>query len=110
VRKIQIYATPAILPEYEGVLRRPKFSRISPNVMNGALDLIRRMAILVKPAETLAVSADESDNRLLECAEAADADYLVTGNKRHFPAHWKKTAVIGEREFVELLIDAERSE
>jgi uncharacterized protein len=110
VRKIQIYATPAILTEYEEVLRRSKFSRISPKVMDSALDLIRRMAILVNPTETLAVSADESDNRFVECAEAADADYLVTGNKRHFPAEWKKCMVIGARELVELLIDAERAE
>jgi uncharacterized protein len=106
VRKIQIYATPAILTEYEEVLRRSKFSRISPKVMDSALDLIRRAAILVNPT----VSADDSDNRFLECAEAADADYLVTGNKRHFPAQWKKCMVIGARELVELLIDAERAE
>jgi uncharacterized protein len=109
VRKIQIYATPAILTEYEEVLRRSKFSRVSPKVVNGALELIRRVAIL-NPTDTLAVSSDESDNRFLECAEAADADYLVTGNKRHFPAQWKKTVVIGARELVELLIDAERAE
>jgi len=109
VRKIQIYATPAILTEYEEVLRRSKFIRISPKVIDGALDLIRRVAILVNPTETLTVSSDESDNRFLECAEAADADYLVTGNKRHFPAQWKECMVIGARELVELLIDAERS-
>lgn len=90
VRKIQIYTTPAILTEYEEVLRRSKFSRISLKVIDGALELIRRLAILVNPEETLAVSSDESDNRFLECAVAAEADYLVTGNKRHFPAQWKK--------------------
>ena len=110
VRKIQIYATPAILTEYEEVLGRTKFRRVSPEVIGGALDLIRRVAILVNPTVTLAVSPDESDNRFLECAEAADADCLVTGNRRHFPARWKKTVVMGARELEELLIDAERSE
>ncbi len=110
VRKIQIYVTPAILTEYEDVLGRSKFSRVSPEVIDGALELIRRVAILVNPTQTLAVSTDESDNRFLECAEAGDADYLVTGNKRHFPAQWKKCMVIGARELVELLIDAERAE
>ncbi len=110
VRKIQIYVTPAILTEYEDVLGRSKFSRVSPEVIDEALELIRRVAILVNPTQTLAVSTDESDNRFLECAEAGDADYLVTGNKRHFPAQWKKCMVIGARELVELLIDAERAE
>lgn len=68
------------------------------------------MAIVVNPKETLAVSSDESDNRFLECAEAADADYVGTGNKRHFPEQWKKCMVTGARELVELLIEAERSE
>ena len=67
------------------------------------------MAIVVRPKEKLAVSPDEKDNRFLECAEAADADYLVTGNKRHFPEQWKECRVIGARDLVELLIDAERS-
>ena len=37
------------------------------------------------------------------CAEAADADYLVTGNKRHFPARWKKTKVVSAREIIEII-------
>jgi putative PIN family toxin of toxin-antitoxin system len=109
-RKIQLHVTRSILTEYEEVLRRPKFSRVSRKAIDGALELIRRVAIVVNPKETLAVSSDEDDNRFLECAEAADADYLVTGNKRHFPERWKQCAVIGARELVELLIDAERSE
>lgn len=109
-RKIQLYVSASILAEYQGVLRRSKFSHVSPKAIDTALDLIRRIAIAVDPQETLAVSSDEDDNRFLECAEAADADYLVTGNKRHFPELWKKCMVIGARELVELLIDAERSE
>lgn len=109
-RKIQLYVSVAILTEYEAVLRRSKFSRVSPKAIDTALELIRRVAIIVNPKEMLGVSSDESDNRFLECAEAADADYLVTGNKRHFPEQWKRCMVIGARELVELLIDAERSE
>lgn len=109
-RKIQLYVSVAILTEYEAVLRRSKFSRVSPTAIDTALELIRRVAIIVNPKEMLGVSSDESDNRFLECAEAADADYLVTGNKRHFPEQWKRCMVIGARELVELLIDAERSE
>ncbi len=39
----------------------------------------------------------------LECADVARADYLVTGNTRHFPRFWKKTKVITSREFVNLV-------
>jgi predicted nucleic acid-binding protein len=48
------------------------------------------------------------DNVFLECAEAAQADYLVTGNQRHFPERWKKTKVIGARELIEFIIDQEK--
>lgn len=109
-RKIQLYVSVPILAEYEEVLRRSKFSGVSPKAIDAALELIRRVATVVNPKETLAISSHEDDNRFLECVEAADADYLVTGNKRHFPEQWNKCVVLGARELVELLIDAERSE
>jgi hypothetical protein len=37
-----------------------------------------------------------------ECADAVRADYLITGNRRHFPAFWKGTKVIASREFISL--------
>jgi hypothetical protein len=33
----------------------------------------------------------------------ARADYLVTGNQRHFPKFWKKTKVITSREFISIV-------
>jgi predicted nucleic acid-binding protein len=46
------------------------------------------------------VAKDPDDDKFLECAGAARADYLVTGNQRHFPKFWKKTKVITPREFI----------
>jgi putative PIN family toxin of toxin-antitoxin system len=38
----------------------------------------------VQPTETIeAIKSDPSDNRILECAAAAQSDYIVTGDKRH---------------------------
>ena len=39
------------------------------------------MAEVVKPGLAIKVLADDSDNRILECAEEGDADYIVTGDK-----------------------------
>jgi predicted nucleic acid-binding protein len=36
----------------------------------------------------------------VECADAARADYLITGNRKHFPAFWKSTKIITSREFI----------
>jgi uncharacterized protein len=40
---------------------------------------------LVVPQGPVPVLPDPSDAKFLHCAEAAQAEYLVTGNKRHFP-------------------------
>ena len=43
---------------------------------------IARNCQVVAPVETLSVLADEPDNRILECAVAADADLIVTGDRQ----------------------------
>ena len=43
---------------------------------------IQQFGHLVTTAETLSVLADEPDNRILECAVAADADLIVTGDRQ----------------------------
>ena len=64
------------------------------------MQLIRNHVHGVVPARPLHVALDPGDNKFLECVRA---DYLVTGNQRHFPAYWKKTKVISSREFITLV-------
>lgn len=52
------------------------------------------------PTQTLKVSPDEADNRFLECAAAAGADYLVTGNIKDFPQRFKATRILTPQQFV----------
>jgi putative PIN family toxin of toxin-antitoxin system len=42
---------------------------------------IAAVATVVRPAHKLAVLADEPDNRILECAVAAEAGLIVTGDR-----------------------------
>ena len=67
------------------------------------MQLIRNHAHTVIPVRALHIAPDPGDNKFLECADAARADYLVTGNQRHFPPYWKKTKVISSREFIMLV-------
>ena len=55
------------------------------------------------PSRHLQVAQDTDDNLFLECADAARADYLVTGNQRHFPKFWKQTKVVTSREFLDIV-------
>jgi uncharacterized protein len=101
--KLQIAASAAILEEYDGVLRRPKFG-IAPRQVGRSLRLLRKAARVVRPRHQLEVTRDLDDNRFLECAEASKADYLVTGNKCHFPKQWRQTEVVNARELLEWVI------
>ncbi|MBL8179438.1 MAG: putative toxin-antitoxin system toxin component, PIN family [Bryobacterales bacterium] len=82
--KIQMCVSPPILAEYESVLRRPKF-KFTLDLIEGVLQLIRETAVLFTDLPTIKALADEKDNCFLECADAASAHFLVTGNTRHFP-------------------------
>jgi uncharacterized protein len=107
--KAQLYVSTVILSEYEEVLRRPRFKLLKKEV-DGIMRLITARAVSVKPGIRVSVSPDDDDNRFLECAAEAEAHYLVTGNSRHFPPVWKRTRIVTARQFVEILIDAERKQ
>jgi putative PIN family toxin of toxin-antitoxin system len=100
---VQLCLSNAIFAEYDEVIRRPRFKH-SADVIDGALRSIRKVGHWVKPRVRVEECTDPDDNMFLECAQAAEADYIVTGNQRHFPDRWKKTRVIGARELIELLM------
>ena len=97
----RLYVSNAIVKEYADVLARPEL-RIRRGARLQLLDLIRNRSITISPRIRLDVSGDPDDNMFIECADAARADYLITGNRRHFPQYWKATKVITARDFVEL--------
>lgn len=97
----RLYASESILQEYDDVLARPEL-KIRKGLRRQFLQLIRHRSYLVKPKLRLEVAGDPEDNKFLECADSARADYLVTGNRRHFPKFWKQAKVVTAREFVEL--------
>jgi len=101
---VALYTSPAVLAEYASVLPRPKL-KLNPSEVERALRELEQASTLVNPLRMLtAAKFDETDNRLLECADAARADFLVTGNSRHFPTLWKKTRIVNARQFLESLI------
>jgi putative PIN family toxin of toxin-antitoxin system len=98
----RLYVSDAILAEYREVLARPEL-KISKGLRQQLLDLIKNHAQIVSPSRPLQVAKDPDDDISLECADAARADYLVTGNQHHFPKFWKKTKVITSREFITIV-------
>jgi putative PIN family toxin of toxin-antitoxin system len=98
----KLYVTEAIFAEYREVLARPEL-KIRRVLQQQFLQLIKNHARFVRAVHPLQVAKDPGDDKFLECADAARADYLVTGNQRHFPKFWKKTKAITSREFISVV-------
>jgi putative PIN family toxin of toxin-antitoxin system len=101
-RPARLYVTHAVLAEYREVLARPEF-KIRKGLRQQLLQLLTNRAHLVEPVRVLQVANDPGDNKFVECADAARADYLITGNAKHFPRFWKNTKVITSREFTSIV-------
>jgi uncharacterized protein len=95
------YVSHTILKEYADVLSRPELA-IRKGIRQQLLQIVKNHSHIVTPTRRLEVSPDPDDNMFLECADTARADYLITGNQRHFPRFWKKTKIITTREFISL--------
>jgi putative PIN family toxin of toxin-antitoxin system len=93
----RLYVSSEILSEYRAVLSRREL-KIRKGLRQQLLQLILSHSHLVAPRRPPHVAKDPGDDKFLECADAARADYLVTGNQRHFPRFWKQTKVIAPRD------------
>ncbi len=100
--KLRLFLSDPIFAEYKEVLSRPKFGLPSRQIER-SLKLLRAASHLVTPTQTLLVSSDPADNKFLDCAQTAQADYLVTGNRRHFPKIWGKTRVVNAKELIKAI-------
>ena len=95
--------SPAIVAEYTEVLQRPKFSRIPAAYVQLLLGLASE-AQMFHPQVRLKISSHEEDNRFYECAVTADADFIVTGNSRHFPDNHGRTRITSARQMAGRLL------
>lgn len=77
--ELLLVSSPPLLSELERVLQYPKLARVLPDPA-AIVERIATVADLVEPTSTLAVVADEPDNRVLEAAVEARVDAIVTGD------------------------------
>ena len=98
----RLYVSTAILEEYAEVLSRPEL-KIRKGLRRRLLQVIGSRSFAVTPSLVVQIARDPDDDKFLACADAARADYLITGNRKHFPKFWKQTKVVSAREFVELV-------
>ena len=80
--RFELYLSPFILEEIEGVLRR-KFGWENERLAQ-ALAVLEDAAAIVDPQQLPdVIERGHADNRILECVASVSADYLVTGDRRH---------------------------
>jgi len=98
--KVRLFVSEELLREYEEVLKRPKF-KLSEKEVENLMKLIRKKAVKVEPTKKLTkIKKDLADNRVLECALEAQVNFIVTGNKKHFPFEkFHKTKVVNPQKF-----------
>ena len=95
--------SPEILKEYSEVLLRPKFA-FSADEVDTMLGLLGRCGHRLKPVSVSRVSTDPGDDKFIACALSAKADFLVTGNKRHFSqSKLADTKVVNAGELLEVI-------
>ena len=102
--EIDLSVSSFILNEVEGVLvNKLGWAREPAKEAKEALRLLS--TVVVDPEASISiVKGSEADNRILECAVEARADFLVTGDKRHLLplATFRDVRIVSPAEFLEL--------
>lgn len=102
--RFELLLSPFILDEVERVLAR-KFQRDAQEIAREIAGL-RRVATVIDPEPLAdAVPGGHADNRILDCAAAAGADFLVTGDQRHLLplGEHRGTRIVNASGFLEAL-------
>lgn len=102
---IRMCISAPIFAEYEEVIRRPRFGR-KPEQIEAALGAVRDSSLWVRPMQRIRACSDPDDNVFLECAAAAEAHFLISGNLRHFPSEWDRVRIVTARQFLELNLES----
>lgn len=105
-KSAEICLSDSIFEEYLAVLKREKFAKFPQFVQNSAIVLtqLSKSSVFYFPKEKVDLLKDCSDNKFLELAVAANADYLITGNTLDFTIQkFKNTQVVNPKTFWEIL-------
>jgi putative PIN family toxin of toxin-antitoxin system len=107
--RFELFTSVPILTEATAVLQS-KFDWVEEEARE-FVHVISRVATVVRTTSRLRVIDDEPDNRILECAIDAPADFIVTGD-RHLLSlgTYKGVRLIRLADFLERLAGSERSD
>jgi putative PIN family toxin of toxin-antitoxin system len=104
--RFQLASAEQQLEELKRVSRRPFLQeRLTASEIGRMVNDIRRLATMCDPLPDVSASPDPNDDFLLAIAQAADADYLITGDKSDLLALGShgRTRIVSARAMVQFL-------
>jgi len=101
-----VYMSKEILLEISKVLTYPKIKKIIEGSEIGAKQIlciiVENTTMVDSKIEVKLIAEDPQDNKILECALAAGADYVVTGDSHLLKlGKFKQTTIITPRAFLD---------
>ncbi len=99
---VELHASSFILGEVDRVLRE-KFGWEEDRVERAVAQIRRVAGEIYEPPESVdVIEEDPTDNRILECALAAGAELVVTGDKKHLLPldSFRGVSIVGLRDFL----------
>ena len=98
--QVKIVLDNRIYAEYQDVLLRPEFG-FAPELADGLLEFLLQSGERVYSIKTSVALPDVYDGKFLEVAIDGTANFLVTGNLKHFPRRQRRgVRVVSPREFL----------
>lgn len=98
---IELFVSEPITTELRGVLAQ-KFHWAADRIEQ-AINTLLRFCRLVTPQQPVSVAADPDDDRILECALAARADMIVSGDKHLLDVKtFRGIPIVSPRQFLDL--------
>ena len=96
-----------IVSEYRNVLTRTKFS-FDPDLVEELIGFLEASGSPTLAAPLAVTLPDPWDQMFIEVAVASNADFLVTGNLKHFPEKTREgVRVVSPRAFLDLLLEGQ---
>ena len=105
--KVSILISEEIVGEISQVLTYPKIEKIYRSSLRrqDLIEQVLKIVTFVKASNKLEViQAHPADNKFLECAIAAKADYVISGDKHLLQiAAYKKLKILSVNDFLQLI-------
>ena len=95
--------TDEILEEYHSVLNYKKFDFSHKNVTQ-TLNFFKQFLLPLPPASLSVKCADSDDTKFLAAAVTGEAEFLITGNRKHFPKKVPDLVIITPREMFNFIL------